>query len=220
MPSDDVVEMKKLLDPLICSRPRPWYRSLFRHKKASATSVDAPDTSTKQYELERRNLAAVLLRMYTDLDKTVRRSDEGGKRSKWTVRVGSAATAAASAVAGTTLVSGSTGTVAIVVGAVTASLGVIGSVVAALKLQTSITNNQANHAQYLPLFRQLSTYAAVGLFKDDVEKVQSTLNTFATNISKIEAADAAAEAAAAAGGAAAVPAAAAGDAAPKPAASE
>ncbi len=141
MPSDDVVEMKKLLDPLICSRPRPWYRSLFRHKKASATSVDAPDTSTKQYELERRNLAAVLLRMYTDLDKTVRRSDEGGKRSKWTVRVGSAATAAASAVAGTTLVSGSTGTVAIVVGAVTASLGVIGSVVAALKLQTSITNN-------------------------------------------------------------------------------
>lgn len=202
MPSHDVIEMRNLLDPLIGSRPRPWQRSLFRDKETLVTS-------TKQYELERRNLAAVLLRMYTDLDKTVRRSDEGGKRSKWTVRIGSAATAAASAVAGTTLVSGSTGTVAIVVGAVTASLGVIGSVVAALRLQTSITNNQADHAQYLPLFRQLSTYAAVGLFKDDVEKVQSTLNTFATNISKIEAADAAAAAVVEAGGTS-----------PKPAASE
>ncbi len=202
MPSNDVLEMRKLLDPLIGSRARPWYRSLFRHKETSATSADASATSTRQYELERRNIAAVLLRMYTDLDKTVRRSDEGGKRSKWTVRIGSAATAAASAVAGTTLVSGSTGTIAIVVGAVTASLGIIGSVVAALKLQTSITKNQADHAQYLPLFRQLSTYAAVGLFKDDVEKVQSTLNTFATNISMIEAADAAAAAVAEAGGAA------------------
>jgi hypothetical protein len=32
---------------------------------------------------ERCNLAVLLLRMYTDLDKTVRRCDESGTRSKW-----------------------------------------------------------------------------------------------------------------------------------------
>jgi hypothetical protein len=173
MASSDVKEMKKIVVPLING------------------------TSTNDDDLERRNLAVLLLRMYTDLDKTVRRSDEGGTRSKWTVRVGSAATAAASAVAGTTLVTGSTGTAAIAVGAVTASLGVIGSVVAALKLNTSIAKNQSDHAQYLPLLRQLGSYAAVGLFKDDVQVIKTNLDTFATEISAIEAKDAAAAAVAA-----------------------
>lgn len=170
MPSNDVKEMTKIVAPLIDS------------------------TSSNDDDLERRNLAALLLRMYTDLDKTVRRCDEAGIRSKWTVRIGSAATAAASAVAGTTLVAGSTGTVAIAVGAVTATLGVVGSVVAALKLTTSITQNESDHAQYLPLLRELGSYAAVGLFKDDVQTIQTNLNTFATNISAVEKADAAAAA--------------------------
>lgn len=172
MPSSDVREMRTIVAPLIDSK------------------------STNDDDLERRNLAVLLLRMYTDLDKSVRRSDESGARSKWTVRVGAAATAAASAVAGTTLVAGSTGTVAIVVGAVTAALGVIGSVVAALKLSTSIAQNESDHAQYLPLLRQLGSYAAVGLFKDDVQAIQAQLDTFATKISAVEAADAAAAAAA------------------------
>jgi len=172
MPSSDVREMRTIVAPLIDSK------------------------STNDDDLERRNLAVLLLRMYTDLDKSVRRSDESGARSKWTVRVGAAATAAASAVAGTTLVAGSTGTVAIVVGAVTAALGVIGSVVAALKLSTSIAQNESDHAQYLPLLRQLGSYAAVRLFKDDVQAIQAQLDTFATKISAVEAADAAAAAAA------------------------
>jgi hypothetical protein len=172
MPSSDVREMQKIVAPLIDSK------------------------STNGDDLERRNLAVLLLRMYTDLDKSVRRSDESGTRSKWIVRVGAAATAAASAVAGTTLVAGSTGTVAIVVGAVTAALGVVGGVVAALKLSTSIAQNESDHAQYLPLLRQLGSYAAVGLFKDDVQAVQAQLDTFATKISAVEAADAAAAAAA------------------------
>jgi hypothetical protein len=172
MPSSDVREMQKIVAPLI------------------------DNTSTNDDDLQRRNLAVLLLRMYTDLDKSVRRSDESGTRSKWTVRVGAAATAAASAVAGTTLVAGSTGTVAIVVGAVTAALGVIGSVVAALKLSTSIAQNESDHAQYLPLLRQLGSYAAVGLFKDDVQAIQAQLDTFATKISSVEAQDAAAAAAA------------------------
>jgi hypothetical protein len=169
MPSSDVREMQKIVAPL----------------------VDGKATD----DLERRNLAVLLLRMYTDLDKSVRRSDESGTRSKWVVRVGSAATAAASAVAGTALVAGSTGTVAIVVGGVTAALGVVGSVVAALKLSTSIAQNESDHAQYLPLLRQLGSYAAVGLFKDDVLGIQAQLDTFATKISAIEVADAAASAA-------------------------
>src|SRR5271154_6987277 len=109
MASSDVKIMTSMLGPLINSTP------------------------ANDDDRERRNLATLFLRMYTDLDKTVRRCDESGIRSKWTVRVGSAATAAASAVAGTTLVAGSTGTVAILVGAITATLGVVGSVVAALK---------------------------------------------------------------------------------------
>lgn len=196
MPSDDVAQMKTILDPLIGSAPRPWYKRSFGRNENLDPSAKAPDTSANDDDRARRNLARCLLRMYTDLDKTVRRNDEGGKRSKWSVRLGSAATAAASAVAGTTLVTGSTGTAAVVVGAVTASLGVIGSVVAALKLQTSITKNQADHAQYLPLLRQLGTYGSVGLIKDDVEKVQSHLDDFAKKISAIEAKDAAAAAAA------------------------
>jgi hypothetical protein len=147
---------------------------------------------------QRRNLAVLLLRMYTDLDKTVRRCDEYGTRSKWTIRVGSAATAAASAVAGTTLVAGSTGTVAIVVGAVTAALGVIGSVVAALKLTDSVTQNQLDHAQYLPLLRQLGAYAAVALPSAHVQDIQKRMDDFADKISAVEKADAAAVAAAAA----------------------
>ena len=143
-------------------------------------------------DLERGNLAGQLLRMYQDLDKTVRRCDESGTRSKWTVRVGSAATAAASAVSGTTLVSGSTGTVAIVVGAVTASLGVVGSVVAALNLGVGIKQNQSDHAQYLPLLRKLGSYAAAELPTAAVEDIRASLDSFADQISKVEAADAAA----------------------------
>ena len=160
------------------------------------TKIVAPLTDPSNKDVERRNLAALLLRMYIDLDTTVRRCDESGNRSKWTIRVGAAATAAASAVAGTTLVAGSTGTVAIVVGAVTASLGVIGSVVTALKLSASVIQNESDHAQYLPLLRQLGSYAAVGLFKDDVQAIQAQLDTFATKISAVEAQDAAAAAAA------------------------
>ena len=70
--------------------------------------VNNTDKGSADY-MERCNLAVLLLRMYSDLDKTVRRCDESGSRSKWTIRVGAAATAAASAVAGTTLVAGSTG---------------------------------------------------------------------------------------------------------------
>lgn len=143
-------------------------------------------------EQERCNLARLLLRMYTDLDKTVRRCDESGRRSKWVVRMGAASTAAASAVAGTTLVSGSTGTVAIVVGAVTAALGVIGSVVTAMRLSDSIKQNQSDHARYLPLFRHLSAYAAVDLFDADVESIRDHLDEVAAAISAVEAADAAA----------------------------
>jgi hypothetical protein len=147
---------------------------------------------------ERRNLAVLLLRMYADLDKTVRRCDESGTRSKWTIRVGAAATGAASAVAGTTLVAGSTGTVAIVVGAVTASLGVLGSIVAALKLSESVTQNESDHALYLPLLRELGTYAAVALPGAPVQDIQAKLDDFAVKISAVEAADAAASAAGAA----------------------
>jgi hypothetical protein len=172
MASSDVKIMTSMLDPLINSTP------------------------ANDDDRERRNLATLFLRMYTDLDKTVRRCDESGIRSKWTVRVGSAATAAASAVAGTTLVAGSTGTVAIVVGAITATLGVVGSVVAALKLTTSIAQNESDHAQYLPLLRQLGSYAAVGLPKDDILVIQNQLNMFAANISAVEAKDATAAAAA------------------------
>jgi hypothetical protein len=141
--------------------------------------------------------------MYTDLDRTVRRCDESGVRSKWTIRVGSAATAAASAVAGTTLVAGSTGTVAIVVGAVTAALGVIGSVVAALKLSDSVVLNVSDHAQYLPLLRKLGTYATVALPTAPVQEIQEKLDDFAVKISAVQAADAAAAAAAAPDGASA-----------------
>ena len=141
---------------------------------------------------ERRNLAALLLRMYTDLDTTVRRCDEYGARSKWTIRVGAAATAAASAVAGTTLVAGSTGTAAVVVGAVSAALGVLGSIVAALKLSESVTQNESDHARYLPLFRELGTYAAVALPNAPVQDIQAKLDDFAVKISAVEAADAAA----------------------------
>jgi hypothetical protein len=145
-------------------------------------------------DLSRHYLAIQLLRMYTDLDKTVRRCDESGIRSKWTIRVGSAATAAASAVAGTTLVAGATGTVAIVVGAATAALGVIGSVVAALKLTDSVTQNESDHAQYLALFRELGTYAAVALPAAPVEDIEAKLDDFAVKISAVEAANAAAAA--------------------------
>lgn len=141
---------------------------------------------------ERRNLAVLLLRMYTDLDTTVRRCDESGTRSKWTIRIGAAATAAASAVAGTTLVAGSTGTVAIVVGAVTATLGVLGSIVAALKLSESVSQNESDHARYLPLLRELGTYAAVALPNAPVQDIQAKLDDFAVKISAVEAADAAA----------------------------
>jgi hypothetical protein len=152
-------------------------------------------------DTERRNLAVLLLRMYTDLDTAVRRCDEYGTRSKWTIRVGAAATAAASAVAGTTLVAGSTGTVAIVVGAVSAALGVLGSIVAALKLNDSVTQNEADHACYLPLLRELGTYAAVALPNAPVQEIQAKLDDFAVKISAVEAADAAASAAGAAGAA-------------------
>jgi hypothetical protein len=160
------------------------------------TKIVAPLTDPSNKDVERRNLAALFLRMYTDLDKTVRRCDESGNRSKWTIRVGSAATAAASAVAGTTLVAGSTGTVAIVVGAVTASLGVIGSVVAALKLSTSVTQNESDHAQYLPLLRKLGSYGAADLFSASIQDIKTQLDTFADEISAVEAKDAAAAAAA------------------------
>jgi hypothetical protein len=148
---------------------------------------------------ERRNLAVLLLRMYTDLDTTVRRCDESGVRSKWTIRIGAAATAAASAVAGTTLVAGSTGTVAVVVGAVAAGLGVLGSIVAALKLSDSVTQNESDHASYLPLLRELGTYAAVALPNARVADIQAKLDDFAVKISAVEAADAAASAASAVG---------------------
>ncbi len=169
MTSSDVKEMTKIVSPLI----------------------DPPSE-----DVGRRNLAILLLRMYVDLDKTVRRCDESGTRSKWTIRVGSAATAAASAVAGTTLVSGSTGTVAIVVGAVTASLGVIGSVVAALKLSTNVTQNESDHAQYLPLLRKLGSYAATDLFSASIQDIKTQLDAFADEISAVEAKDAAEAAAA------------------------
>ncbi len=151
-----------------------------------------PLTDENCADTPRHNLAIILLRMYTDLDKTVRRCDEGGTHSKWAIRVGSAATAGGAAVAGTTLVSGSTGTVAIVVGAVTATLGVIGSVVTALKLSDSVKQNQSDHAVYLPLLRQLGTYAAVNLFTADPQVVKKDLDDFATKISAVEAADASA----------------------------
>jgi hypothetical protein len=151
-----------------------------------------PLTNPKYADAQRHNLAIILLRMYTDLDKTVRRCDEGGTHSKWAIRVGSAATAGGAAVAGTTLVSGSTGTVAIVVGAVTATLGVIGSVVTALKLSDSVKQNQSDHAVYLPLLRQLGTYAAVNLFTADPQVIKKDLDDFATKISAVEAADASA----------------------------
>jgi hypothetical protein len=151
-----------------------------------------PLTDPKYADAQRHNLAIILLRMYTDLDKTVRRCDEGGTHSKWAIRVGSAATAGGAAVAGTTLVSGSTGTVAIVVGAVTATLGVIGSVVTALKLSDSVKQNQSDHAVYLPLLRQLGTYAAVNLFTADPQVIKKDLDDFATKISAVEAADASA----------------------------
>ena len=98
--------------------------------------------------------------------------------------------------AGTTLVAGSTGTVAIVVGAVTAALGVIGSVVAALKLSDSVVQNESDHAQYLPLLRKLGTYAAVALPIAPVQEIQKKLDDFAVKISAVQAADAAAAAAA------------------------
>jgi hypothetical protein len=170
MPSADVKEMRSLVAPFM----KPEF----------------PDA-------KRRNLAVVFLRTYTDLDTTVRRCDEAGIRSKWVIRVGSAATAAASAVAGTTLVAGAVGTVAIVVGAVTATLGVTGSVVAALKLTDSVTQNELDHAKYLPLLRELGTYAAVKLPDAPVEQIETDLNAFAVSISAVEAADAAAAAAAA-----------------------
>jgi len=163
------------------------------------TSLVGPFIDPKFSDAQRRNLAILLLRMYTDLDKTVRRCDESGIRSKWTIRIGSAATAAASAVAGTTLVAGSTGTVSIVVGAVAATLGVIGSVVAALKLTESVTQNESDHAQYLVLLRELGTYAAVALPDAPVQDIEANLNDFAVKISAVEAADAAAAASAAAG---------------------
>jgi hypothetical protein len=156
------------------------------------TSLIAPFMNPDFPDAQRRNLAVLLLRMYTDLDKTVRRCDESGVRSKWTIRIGSAATAAASAVAGTTLVAGSTGTVAIVVGAVTATLGVTGSVVAALKLTDSVTRNESDHAQYLVLLRELGAYAAVALPDAPAQDIEAKLNDFAVKISAVEAADAAA----------------------------
>jgi hypothetical protein len=167
MPSNDVKEMRKLVSPL---------------------------TSSASTDQERSNLSVLLMRMYTDLDKTVRRCDESGRRSKSTIRVGSAATAASSAVAGTTLVSGSTGTAAIVVGVVTVVLGVLGSVVAALRLSDSITQNQSDHARYLPLLRELGTFAAVDLFSASIADIRERLDKFAADISAIEAEDAAAAA--------------------------
>jgi hypothetical protein len=155
--------------------------------------VNNTDKESADYT-ERCNLAVLLRRMYTDLDKTVRRCDESGSRSKWTIRIGAAATAAASAVAGTTLVAGSTGTVAIVVGAVSAVLGVLGSIVAALKLSESVTQNESDHARYLPLLRELGTYAAVALPNAPVRDIQAKLDDFAVKISAVEAGDAAASA--------------------------
>jgi hypothetical protein len=148
----------------------------------------SPLINSSSQDQQRSNLGTLLLRMYTDLDKTVRRCDESGRRSKWTIQVGSAATAASSAVAGTTLVSGSTGTVAIVVGVVTAALGVVGSVVAALRLNDSVKQNQSNHARYLPLLRELGAYAAVDLFNANVEDIKAQLDKFAAEISAVEAA--------------------------------
>jgi hypothetical protein len=156
------------------------------------TKLVAPFTDPSSNDAERRNLAVLLLRMYTDLDKTVRRCDESGRRSKWTIQVGSASTAAASAVAGTTLVSGSTGTIAIAVGAVTAFLGIVGSVVAALKLKDNIKQNQSDHAYYLPLLRKIGSYAAVYLPSANVQDIRTQLDAFADEISAVEAKDAAA----------------------------
>ena len=169
-----------------------------RDVKDMTQIVNGIDKQSADYK-ERHNLAIILLRMYTDLDTTVRRCDESGTRSKWAIRVGAAATAAASAVAGTTLVAGSTGTVAIVVGAVSASLGVLGSIVAALKLNESVTQNESDHALYLPLLRELGTYAAVAVPNAPVLDIQAKLDDFAAKISAVEAADAAASAASDAG---------------------
>jgi hypothetical protein len=48
------------------------------------------------------------------------------------------------------------------------------------------------HAVYLPLLRQLGTYAAVNLFTADPQVIKKDLDDFATKISAVEAADASA----------------------------
>jgi hypothetical protein len=55
-----------------------------------------------------------------------------------------------------------------------------------------VKQNQSDHAVYLPLLRQLGTYAAVNLFTADPQVIKKDLDDFATKISAVEAADASA----------------------------
>ena len=103
-------------------------------------------------------LADLIARMYADLDKSVRRSDEHTAFARGFGQFGAAATAAASAVGGTTLASGATGRPAFLVGLFTALLGVVGSIVASLKLGESVQANRNDHAAYLALLRKISAY--------------------------------------------------------------
>ncbi|MFL6237918.1 MAG: hypothetical protein ACJ735_00300, partial [Actinomycetes bacterium] len=94
---------------------------------------------------------------------------------------------------GTTLLTGASGRWALVVGATTAFLGVVGSVAAALKLNESVQRNRADHAQYLPILRHIGTYAAVDLPVADLKAIRKQLDLFARQIADVEA-NAAAEA--------------------------
>jgi hypothetical protein len=134
----------------------------------------------------RSHTAALFERMYKDLDKTVRRCDEHRKWGRSFGQLGAAATAASSAVAGTTLASPASGPVATGIGVAAAVCGVLGSIVVALKLGQSVRNNELDHAQYLAIFRAIGSYVATAFATDEPAAIQTQMNGFAAQIGDVE----------------------------------
>jgi hypothetical protein len=138
-------------------------------------------------DAQRYWLARQLLSMYTDLYHEVDRSGETQYGAFWFGRIGLAATAVSSAVAGTILATGPKSSEwSMVVGYVTASLGVIGAVAAALKLNDMESTNRTAHAGYLVIWRRVGAYLLADFGSKSPSDIEVALSTFASQIAAVE----------------------------------